>query len=588
MPTRQSPVITMINTPNRQDPTRFPPYGVMSIMSYLRRSGFNNIGFVNVDYYRYTVNEIVDNVVHGKTDIVGLSAVTSTSYNFVKELSLEIKKSDPNIVIVLGGNMAASAEIILEKTGVDFCVLGEGELIFKNLINAVKNKTNLKDVSGLAYVDNGSLINTGYEVSLNSAEIYDVDWDDLGESIEHYIFNMFDENGSLTKSQYRDDKRTYESHRRNKKHVDLIIGKGCVAKCTFCHRWDKGIRYIPVALVMERLDFLINQYNVGFIEPQIEAFATNKKWLIEFCEEIKKRDILWAAGAVRAKSVTKELIKFMKDAGCVSITYGLETGSDKMLNIMEKKTSMSDNYNAQKWTIDNEMTDTVVQLVIGMPGEDKTTIKDTVLFTQYAFTLSDKINPLNLSINYVQALPGTPLYEYGRNTGLIGVTVSDEEKYLIMVSDQDAANPLTTLNFTKYPMAIVWGWRIEIISGVINAYVNKYGFFHTLKICNEKICGNVELINNKVLMNTFIYIFFWYSISNFRRIIPFIALISKYKQIGSKKLYELFKEYMRYIFRPQISSETHIFDKSLRKIVHEDFNSIETDSVSMRSLRKGR
>jgi len=607
--------ISIINTPNRNIPTTYPPVGVLSIMNYLRNHEFSEIDFINIDYYRYEMEETVKSIINSKLDILGISAVTSTSYAFVKELSLKIKSMNKDIVIVLGGNMAASAEIILRKTGVDFCVLGEGEKVFLNLVRRVsktKVHSEFKDILGLMFIDEESnqLINTGYGELLKAEELYDIDWDDLKETTDYYISDVFDSDGNLQLGMWKYDSRTYEPHRRKKKYFSLIVGKGCVAKCTFCHRWDKGIQHIPVKILMNRLDFMIKKYNIGFLSPQIEAFATDKKWLSEFCREIKKRDILWKASAVRAKSVTPEIIEEMKESGCVSILYGLETGSEKMLTIMEKKTSMQENYNAQKWTIEAGFYSTVVNLVIGMPGENEETIDDTLKFTQYSYTLNKNSNPTMLSINYVQALPGTPLYEYGRRVGIIGGGIDDEEKYLISVSDKNAGDLNVIANFTDYPILILMSWKYIILYGAVSAYVEKYGFKQLVSVVSKQSSFNNKLqtFDNKSkipLLSLFKSglpgnistkkLYLYVILFRFRMFLPFIIAIKDAKLLGGYKktlgfVFELLKFYITSYNRPKgnVKNESIKFDKSLRKIVNNEIAELPNDTVQMRPLRKGR
>lgn len=574
--------IIIINTPNRDAPTNFPPVGSLSIINYLRKNGFGDVEFINVDYYRQPINELVQHIVDSGIDIVGVSAVTSTSYSFTKEITLKIKALNPKILIVLGGNMAASAEIILKKTGVDFCVLGEGERIFLNFVKKVivtQNLSEFKEIPGLMYVDNisGQIVNTGYEDSLGTEELYDIDLNDLKGAITHYISNVFDDNGKVQMRDFSLDKRTYEIHRRGKKHFQLLVGKGCVAKCTFCHRWDKGIKHIPVTILMERLDFIIKKYNVGFVSPSIEAFAVDKKWLSEFCSEIKKRDVLWRAGAVRAKSVSPNIIQQMKDSGCVSIIYGLESGSDKILSIMEKRTTMKENYDAQKWAVEAGFYTTTVQLVLGMPGEDEETINDTLKFSQYAYLLSEFLNPVEFSINYVQALPGTPLYEYGRRIGLIGDELDTEEKYLISVSDQNAGDIRSIVNFTGYPRAVLASWKYILYYGTINAYIAKYGLKHLMSINPTK---------NRIIFFSYIIMF------RLRFFMPIIVLLKDRNQFGGFRCsLKYWRELILYWFGIKgsgLDNDYLSFNKSLRKIVNNDLPEISSDIPQMKPLRKGR
>ena len=82
------------------------------------------------------------------------------------------------------------------------------------------------------------------------------------------------------------DPRTHQPHRNDKTIFTVVASKGCVARCTFCHRWDKGIRFIPLPILMKRIDSLIQNYNLGFIDFGDENFGSDKKWLKDFLHEI--------------------------------------------------------------------------------------------------------------------------------------------------------------------------------------------------------------------------------------------------------------------------------------------------------------
>jgi len=586
--------ITLINT-TFSELSRFPPVGCLSILQYLRKNGFEDCEFINVDYYRYSVDEVIEKIAENETDILGISAVTSTTYRFTKDISIKFKKLRPNSLIVLGGNMAASAEIVLNKTKVDICVLGEGEKVFLNIVKKAtqtKNLINYKDVPGIVFNDeNGKMINTGYDTYMNEEDMYDVDFSDFKETTPFYISDVFNKNGELLSPYFKHDNRTFQSHRKNKTFYQLMIGKGCVAKCTFCHRWDKGIKHIPVKVLMKRLDHLIDKYNVGFLLPYMESVGSDKKWMQEFCAELKKRDILWYVGSVRARSVTEPMIKLMKDSGCTTIYYGLETGSEKMLSVMEKKTSLQDNINAHKWTVDAGFYSTLIQLVLGMPGEDHETVKETLKFTSHCYTLNKNLNPLIFSINYAQALPGTPLYEYGRQVGLIGQKVDDEEKYLLYVSDKDAGAVESMINFTKFPMAIVLSWKYIIYCGNVSAFVKKYGIIQLVK--NQKNVGSLRRKRSAYhdfiyTSKTFIRILLYVVLYKIRFFLPVIVLIKDNRRLGIKKTINYLYDLFLYSIGLKNKIENINFNRSLRKIVSEDFEKINTDIPEMEPLRKGR
>lgn len=472
------PRTLVITTPIRPIPTDYPPVGSLSVISALNRAGFSDVQFYNIDLLRPTFDEAVTEIASRKPDILAISAVVSTVYDYTKNLSLAVKKKLPKTTILLGGNLGTSAEILLRNTGVDFVCTGEGErtaVDFLRLWAQTPVKDDFKSVKGLAFLDSkDELTVTPYAETLKADELYDIDWgilERLGQM--DYFTQPADKSGKVAVSDC-EDPRVIKIKREGKRTALLNTSKGCVARCTFCHRWDKGIRYIPVPLLMKRLDWLIANHNVGFVRMGDENFGTDKRWLGEFCDAIKKRGIIWRVGGMRVNCIDSQWINRMKDAGCVVINYGMESGSQRMLDVMEKKTTAQENRNAMRWMVESNVS-TTIQLIVGMPGETAETVSETAGFLRYAATLSPNWDPNNVSVNFAQALPGTPLHEIGRSRGLIGRSLGDEEAYLLKISDRDARDGETAVNFTGYPRLTLERWHYDLQCAGRFAFIKKYG-----------------------------------------------------------------------------------------------------------------
>ena len=479
------PKILIVTTPIRPIPNDFPPLGSLSILSALDRAGFENNEFYNIDYLRPKYSETLSYIKDKQPDILGISAVVSTAYAFTKKLSVDVKKFLPHTTILMGGNLGASAEIILNKTGVDFVCTGEGEktiVDFARCWMSANTKSDFSKVKGLAYLDEQEeLVVTPFVESIENEKVYDIDWTILEKLGQADFFFPRKEEALVIASSFSKDPRTFEAHRAGKRVAVIPGSKGCVARCTFCHRWDKGIRYVPVPILMERIDFFIQRYNVGFLSFADENFGTDRKWLKKFNEEIKKRDLIWRVGGMRVNTITPDLIKQMKESGCACIYYGMESGSQTMLDVMEKVTKVEQNYNAVKWMAENDMF-TIIQLIVGMPGENPKTIDETIAFTSYYVEQTPKNDPNALSINFAQALPGTPLYEVGRHREKIGQTLEEEERYLLTISDRDARNGDTYVNFTHYPRLLLEKWHFDIQNHTRHAYIKKWGLINYHKL----------------------------------------------------------------------------------------------------------
>ncbi len=615
--------VLIVTIPLRPVANKNRPIGPLSIMKYMRLQGFDGVELYDIDMFRPSFEEALAYVIDKKPDVLGLSAVVSTAYEYTKKLSIAVRKALPDCLIVMGGNMGASAEIVLKKTEVDIVVLDDGEIPFYEICEFAKTTKKVpefKNIKGLIFLDqNGELVNTGYGATVPLDQMWDFDLEDLRKSVgtldEHVPFAYAEGTKDIW---FRDLDRKMPKDSR----VGVLdVAKGCVARCTFCHRWTKGLRHVPVPVLKQRLDDLVDNYNVRFVSMNAESFGNDKRWLAEFLDMIKPYNLVWRAHGVRANTFTKEWIERMADAGCSGMGFGNETGSQSMLEVMEKKVDIQDNYNSMKWTIDAGI-QTGVQLVVGMPGESPETIKETIEYCKYVTSLIPDQDPNNMSINYAQALPGTALYEYGRAHGMIGRDIDSEEQYLLDISDSNAHDETTTLNFTEYPTLTARTWRPQITIETNYHYVKKFGLDHYRKgltssdTIKEEVTGyfanpkrlleqGVGQEHEKsasaaikppslfkyVLQGRFGAAMLWHPITYYRmrKFLPLLILIKTWKNEGIGRTWELLVEYLSYKSKNLFLKRKFSYGfKSLRKIVNDDIGPLDGDSAEMEPIRKGR
>jgi len=455
--------ICICTTPIRPIPTDFPPFGSMAIIQSLRKID-EEVSFYNIDYFRYSNEEVETYFKEQKFDVVGISAVVSTAYVYTKFLSKLIRRVSPDTKIIVGGNLAASAEILLKKCEVDFCVAGDGEKIIQELIKALYEKPLNYDLlrasKGISFLDeHGEFHFTGFGIKPTA------------EEVEFPDYSILDADGSLPYFITEATTRLlfgYEGEILPGKRVaTVVMHKGCVARCTFCHRFEKGFRALPIDKTMDHIRHLMDEHNVGYILVGDENFGSDRKAAAAMAERLNELGVPWQVAGVRARSVSKESLQHWKDNGCYFVNFGTESGSPKILKIMEKNATLEENINALKWTSEAGM-GTIIQLVLGMPGEDDDTIQETIEFLKsvsaHMKSWVDRPASELISINYAQALPGTPLYEFAREKGYIGHSIDEEEKYLIKISDTDAYKEDHFLNYTGLPLLKVLMWRPIILA----------------------------------------------------------------------------------------------------------------------------
>jgi len=611
--------ICVCTTPIRPTPTTFPPFGSMAIIQSLKEVGEEPF-FYNIDYFRFNHAEVIEYFSKNQFDVVGISAVVSTAYVYTKYLSSLIKEVSPKTTIIVGGNLVASAEIILRKCSVDLCIIGDGEIIIKNLIHLIANKPfnyeKLSKTKGICFLGESSkFIFTGYGDKPSKISIISPDYSILEHdgSIDHFITDSVDPYALLYG-------RTLE---KGKKQASIVTAKGCVARCTFCHRFEKGYRARPVDQVIDHVKYLINNYNVGVINISDENFGSDQKLAWQIAIELGKLNIVWKVAGVRTRTVTKESLQHWKDNGCYMVLFGIESGSEKMLGVMEKNASVEDNVNALKWTGEVGLL-TVVQLVLALPGENDKTIYETIEFLKkvspYVILWAKESASDKISINYAQALPGTPLYEHAREYGFIQNSINDEEKYLIKISDTDAYSEDHFINASGLPLLKVLMWRTIILTEldffnynqqiksnhrlslwqVVNYFIKLIAVRISYKIRCKKKGHAVKMTNSDIATSGYFNIYkglkFSVVLCNpitkyFLRSLIGFYVVSKFFKTPKKALGVII-EYInwKFKFNNALESEQASQGRTLRKTVSitPSTTNISVENDQMIPLRKGR
>lgn len=484
--------ILLMNIPAAFVPTDYPPIGISRVMDGINASLDCDVSFFDIDYYRPGFEDIKNKIESFSPDVIGFSAILTPTYAYLKKLSGFIKESFPDIIQVMGGEMTAISNIVLLKTGIDFCVIGESEPIFSNLIRRLQqdnfqpesNIENYVDIKGLSFLLNGVPYFTGYEKADTENSLRQFNYRLLSKftNLDHYIYKA---DGQYFRMRLSDSSKLkyivslLYRHNRTKKLASVFASKGCVGNCTFCHRFFKGYKVADPDRVINYIETLRKDLNVGFIMFAEENFGSNKRSTSKLIEYLKSSGLNWGAGAVRVTTVNEEIIKSWREAGCIHINFGIESCSQKMLDVMEKRATVRDNLQAIKLCHKYKIF-TVVGSLMGMPGETEQTIQKSI--DNLSSVIPDDIDmPYELYRNFVQAVPGTPLYEYARRIGLIGKSLKDEERYIESLCEVSAEEIGHYLNFTDYQKEEVAYWGYYIYLELAAAYIKKHGYINVLK-----------------------------------------------------------------------------------------------------------
>lgn len=448
-----------------------PKIAIVNLVKWMEQSGYQreDIHFYDVDMLLPSDEQITEYLLRTRPDVIGLSAVVSTCYSQVKRLAMLAKAALPDTPVVMGGSLSASANLVLNKTQVDICVIGDGEVAWVELLKLYETSgrkmdfDELRNVRGLAFLRHGKIEFGGYGTSIPGNQNSFPDYDLLESGLDgktELLRNYF--RPAMGTLYVRCDPRSAAHAEKHPWLAQLWTTKGCVARCTFCQRSTKGYRVFEANGLDRHLQELKTRFNVGFIHILDENFGSDRNYTKGIAEVFHRNGMLWFASGVRVSSVDGEYIQFLKDHGCISLKFGVESGNETIMAVMEKRFSVQQVFDALKLCADRDIYSPLA-IMVGMPGETTESAAETGRFVGRLAHMQG-IDPRHsgASIFYALPLTGTPLFVYGQQKGVIGVTPDEEERYLLSVSSTGAAKlNYINLNGSKFNDVIWWDYLVR-------------------------------------------------------------------------------------------------------------------------------
>ncbi|MFH1459871.1 MAG: radical SAM protein [Candidatus Omnitrophota bacterium] len=336
--------IVLFSPPSRMINHYRPPVALMYVGGYLTHKGmrvkiidepmkeqirtkefFDNIDNVIDDIH----NKMITEFKKTKTKIVGISCYTPEYFEVVK-IAKAIKEIDSSVKVIVGGIHPTflPEDFFDEETGVDICVLGEGELttyeLCKNLLSS--DNSDLSKIKGIAYFDKQTkktVITPKRPLCDNLDEISYPDYSLIDMSY-YTNANPYAIRGCFLRSMY------------------LLATRGCPSQCTFCvakklREFSGCGRSRSAESLIGELKILKEKYAVDSFYFIDDLFTLEQKNVKKFCDVIKAENInlVWGCSS-KIATLNEEIIKTMANAGCVQIDFGVERGSDQALRLMKK------------------------------------------------------------------------------------------------------------------------------------------------------------------------------------------------------------------------------------------------------------
>ncbi len=335
-------------------------------------------------------------------DFIGLG-FQAAYFPVVKSTAKAIRDACPNTLFVLGGSApSASPAYFLEKFKADYVLIGEADHSILDFARALQGDIKLEEVSGLCWKQDGKI-----RMTERQAPPQDLD------ALPFPAWDLF-------------DMKSYTFPRRHPgirgliKPIGVLTSRGCPYVCKFCFRIEKGYRARSIESCLREIKLLINEYGVNFIQFYDDLFMISKKRTLEFCQAIEKSGLRfnWLCNG-RFNIADREQLRAMKKAGCVEISYGLESGDQKILDEMDKRITVEQILEVAAITKEEGMLVSVPSM-FGLPGETEESLQKTVETIIAATSWHDK-----RTIRPMQPYPGCPYWYQCIKQGLL----KDEEDF---------------------------------------------------------------------------------------------------------------------------------------------------------------
>jgi len=394
------PHVTLVNPPAPRGATGHLPFALLGLgyLGAILEKNQYEVDVIDCQVLKLSYEEFKSELSKRQPNIVGITSTTLT-YKPGLQIAKIAKEVCPNCLTVIGGPHVTfwDNEALQECPALDIIVRKEGEYTLLELVQKVEAGKSFGDVLGITYRKDGKIVRT-------PDRPYIEDLDSLPFPARH-LWPM-------------ERLREYEDI------LYLAASRGCVFWCEFCatvRMHGRKFRMRSPKNIVDELEFLHKTYGVSKFTFCDDAFTVDQARIGELCKEItdRKLKIRWNCGT-RVDMVTRELLVKMKEAGCISVWFGVESGSQQVLDAMKKGISTEQTIQVLGWVRELELKP-VPNVMLGFPGETKETAWKTIKFVE-------KISPDEVGFyNVATPFPGTPMYDLVKKNGWLRVT--DFDKY---------------------------------------------------------------------------------------------------------------------------------------------------------------
>lgn len=420
--------VLLVNPPERSELARVmgirsPPLGLMHLAAYLETNDIP-VEILDANVLGYTPRRAAEEAKRSGAGIVGLTATTPTVSSALATMDA-VREASPDVVGVIGGVHATfmPEETLRRCPSLDIVVRGEGEETLLELARRLGDHSweglggrergsgrqrlfseAVSKVAGIAYRDP-----VGPEARLTPPRPPIKDLDALPLPARHLVpFEKYTVKGEETPI------------------GSMVTSRGCPFACAYCSSsriLGAGFRCRSASGVADEVALLHERYGLREVEIVDDIFTLNRKRAMDFAAELRRRrlDVRWVASS-RVDTIDRELMEGMRRGGLSKIYFGVESGSQRVLDLMNKRVTLA-KVRAAFRAAKECMVRTIGSFMFGYPGETLEEMGETM-------KLATELDPAYAQFTILTPYPGTPVYDRLKRAGLL--LTEDWDQYTIL------------------------------------------------------------------------------------------------------------------------------------------------------------
>ncbi len=407
-----------------------PSRGLLSLAACLRKNGCD-VNYIDADFENLSSEEVIARLSCYGSNVVGITMNTFQVKSGI-ELAKSIKLYDPHIKIIFGGPhpSALPSQTLIDCPEAAVVCIGESEETVVELTKTIENKLDLANVMGISYRVSDKICNNTARPSIKDLDSIPIPAYDLAGDIKRYPGAQ-----PVLKPP----------------SMHIMASRGCPFSCIFCTKsvWGNTVRFRSPEKIVDEVEFLHSKHGINEIFFQDDTMNINRKWFFKVCDEIIKRElnkklVFKTSFRVNRHLVDSELLQKAKTAGFWMVFYGVESGNQKVLDIVKKGTTIEEIKRAFLLTHKAGMK-TIAAFMIGNVGDTVETVNDSI---ELAKELKSEVS----GFSPATPLPGTKFYEIAKKKGWI--TCNDFSKWsqsmAVCRNDTLTAEQITQLRDKAY------------------------------------------------------------------------------------------------------------------------------------------